>query len=181
MSDDCLIGGTEKRDIVIVDYDPRWPSKFARHSEIIGQALRESALSVQHVGSTAVPGLAAKPIVDILIVVEDSSDESAYLPALAAAGYVLRIREPKWHEHRMLRTPELDVHIHVFSRGRVEVDRLLAFRNWLRRCAEDRALYESVKRKLAQQDWSTMNAYADAKSEIIEQLVARAFQAQGKL
>ncbi len=81
------------------------------------RALGENAVAIEHIGSTSVPGLAAKPIVDMLLIVENSADESSYLPALEAAGYVLRVREPDWHQHRMLRTPELDVHLHVYSRG----------------------------------------------------------------
>ncbi|HZF31363.1 MAG TPA: GrpB family protein [Gammaproteobacteria bacterium] len=157
-----------------MDYDPRWPEKFSRHAEIIRRALGGRALSIQHAGSTSVPGLAAKPIVDVVVVVEDSGNEDVYLPAFVAAGYVLRVREPDWHQHRMFRTPELDVHIHLFSRGCVEVERLLAFRDRLRKSAEDRCLYESVKRELARQDWPDMNAYARAKSAVVEEITARA-------
>src|SRR5262245_33053008 len=103
---DVLIGGVEKRPIVIVDYDPLWPEKFRGHAARLARALGTEARMIEHVGSTAVPGLAAKAIIDIVVAVGDSSDEGAYLPALVAAGYVLRVREPDWHEHRMLRTPE---------------------------------------------------------------------------
>ena len=171
---DVLIGGIEKREIVIGDYDPLWPEKFQRHAAIISQALGRKALGIEHVGSTSVPGLAAKPIIDIDVLVEDSSHETAYLPALLAAGYVLRVREPDWHEHRMLRTPELDVHIHIFSTGCVEVARQLAFRNRLRSHAEDRLRYEALKRKLAKEDWTDMDAYARAKSAVVEEIIARA-------
>src|ERR1700722_12450272 len=125
--DEILIGGIEKREIVVVDYDPCWPEKFQKHAEILSRALGSKALAIEHVGSTSVPGLAAKPIIDIIILVEDSGDEAAYLPALVEAGYVLRVREPDWHQHRMVRTPELDVHAHIFSPGCVEVTRQLAF------------------------------------------------------
>ena len=174
--DEVLIGGIEKREIVIVEYDPYWPEKFQKHAGILSRVLGDKALAIEHVGSTAVPKLAAKPIIDIDILVEDSSDEATYLPALLQAGYVLRVREPDWHQHRMFRTPELDVHIHLFSRGCVEVTRHLAFRDRLRGCPEDRRLYESVKRKLAREDWADMNAYAAAKSEVVEEIVARALQ-----
>jgi GrpB-like predicted nucleotidyltransferase (UPF0157 family) len=142
---EVLIGGIEKRVIRIVDYDPFWPTKFKEHSAIIENALKDKALSIDHVGSTSVPMLAAKPIIDIVVIVKDSSDEAAYLPALLEVGYVLRVREPDWHQHRMLRTPELDVHIHIFSPGCVEVERQLTFRERLRRNVDDRMLYESVK------------------------------------
>ncbi|MEI9894215.1 MAG: GrpB family protein [Chthoniobacter sp.] len=171
---EVLIGGIEKREIVIVDYDPCWPEKFLQHGEILAQVLGSRALAIEHVGSTSVPGLAAKPIVDIDVLVEDSREEATYLPALVQAGYGLRVREPDWHQHRMFRTPGLDVHVHIFSSGCVEFTRHLAFRDRLRACPEDRLLYESVKRKLAREDWPDMNAYARAKTEIVEQILARA-------
>ncbi|HUJ12095.1 MAG TPA: GrpB family protein [Verrucomicrobiae bacterium] len=171
---EVLIGGIEKREIVIADYDPRWPQKFQKHAEILSQTLGSKALAIEHVGSTSVPGLAAKPIIDILVAVQDSGQEDSYLPALVKDGYVLRVREPDWHQHRMFRTPELDVHVHVFSAGCVEISRQIAFRDRLRSNAEDRLLYESVKRRLAKDDWPDMNAYARAKSEVVEQIIARA-------
>ena len=176
---DVLIGGIEKWEIVVVDYDPCWPAKFRKHAEILSRALGGKALAIEHMGSTSVPGLAAKPIIDIVVLVEDSSEEVAYLPALVEAGYVLRAREPNWHQHRMFRTPELDVHVHIFSQGCIEVTRVLAFRDRLRANAEDRLLYESVKRKLAKEDWPDMNAYARAKTEVVEQITARALQEAG--
>ncbi|MEP6669296.1 MAG: GrpB family protein [Chthoniobacter sp.] len=178
--DDVLIGGIEKRAIVVVDYDPRWPDQFRKQAQIIERALGGSALAIEHVGSTSVPGLAAKPIIDIDVLVADSSDEATYLPALVQAGYVLRVREPDWHQHRMFRTRELDVHVHIFSRGCVEVTRHLAFRDRLRAFPEDRLLYEGVKRKLAGEDWPDMNAYAQAKTEVVEQIIARALRETGK-
>ncbi|MDR3402178.1 MAG: GrpB family protein [Chthoniobacter sp.] len=177
---EVLIGGIEKREIVIVDYDPRWPAQFQKHAEILSEALGNN-LVIEHVGSTSVPELAAKPIIDIDVVVADSSDEATYLPALVQAGYVLRVREPDWHQHRMFRTPELDVHLHIFSPGCVEVTRHLAFRDRLRTCPEDRLLYESVKRKLATKDWPDMNAYAQAKTEVVEQILARALPEFGNV
>jgi GrpB-like predicted nucleotidyltransferase (UPF0157 family) len=174
--DEILIGGIEKREIVVVDYDPRWPEKYQQNAAILSQALRGIALAIEHIGSTSVPGLAAKPIIDIVVLVEDAGDEAAYLPALVGAGYVLRVREPDWHQHRMFRTPDRDVHIHIFSSGCVEFTRQLAFRDRLRKNIEDRLLYESLKRRLAKEDWPDMNAYARAKTELVEQITARALR-----
>ncbi|MEM7625762.1 MAG: GrpB family protein [Planctomycetota bacterium] len=171
-----LIGGVEKREIKIVDYDAEWPHKYAEHEKKIRRALGERVFALEHVGSTAVPNLAAKPIIDIDLIVADSSDESSYLPALEEAGYVLRVREPDWHEHRMVRTPALDVHIHIFSPDSPEFRRHTAFREWLKAHDADRRAYESVKRELASKDWEDMNAYAAAKSEIVERILASAFQ-----
>ena len=171
-----LIGGIEKRTIRLAEYDPHWSDQFQEHARRIGNALGRSALRIEHVGSTSVPGLAAKPIIDVLVVVEDSSEEAVYLPAFLRAGYVLRVREPDWHQHRMFRTPALDAHVHVYSVGCVEIVRLLAFRDRLRSNADDRQLYESLKRRLVQDDWPDMNAYARAKSEVVEQIMVRALR-----
>jgi GrpB-like predicted nucleotidyltransferase (UPF0157 family) len=166
-----LIGGVEKREIKIVDYDADWPKKFETNARVIADALGGSALRVEHIGSTSVPGLAAKPIIDILVVVPDSAYESAYLPQLEAAGYVLRVREPDWNEHRMFRTPERDVHIHIYSAGCPEIQRNLTFRDCLRRSIDDRRRYEQTKRELAKKEWFDMNAYANAKTEVIESIL----------
>jgi GrpB-like predicted nucleotidyltransferase (UPF0157 family) len=118
-----------------------------------------------------VPGLAAKPIIDISVAVADPADEGAYVPALEAAGYVLRVREP---EHRMLRTPERDVHVHVWAETDPEIGRHLAFRDRLRASAEDRTAYEALKRELARREWEDMNHYANAKGPLIEEILGRA-------
>jgi len=169
-----LIGGTEKVSVSIADYDNDWPKKFAVHAKIISEALGRDTLLIEHIGSTSVPGLAAKPIIDILVVVQDSTDESVYVPQLEAAGYVLRVREPDWHEHRMFRTPEKDVHVHVYSAGCPEIQRNLMFRDRLRVNADDRRRYEQKKRELATQDWADMNDYATAKTQTIEEILAAA-------
>lgn len=169
-----LIGGVEKRNIEIVPYDPTWPSKFEDHAGRIAHVLGDAALRIEHIGSTSVPGLAAKPIIDILVVVASSADEGTYLTQLEAAGYVLRVREPDWNEHRMLRTPEKDVHVHVYSAGCGEIARNLTFRDRLRRNGDDRRRYETTKRALAQNDWSDMNEYAKAKTDVIEDIIAAA-------
>ncbi len=175
--EDVLIGGRERVAIVVVDPDEAWPRRFEVLRERLLAALGTSALRVEHIGSTSVPGLAAKPIIDILVVVADSADESAYLPGLEAAGYVLRVREPDWHEHRMFRTPERDVHVHVYSAGCPEVGRNLTFRDRLRRNADDRSRYERTKRELAAREWPDMNAYAEAKTEVIESIIAASLAA----
>ena len=163
--------------VVLVEYDPRWPELFRREAVRIRAALGDRALQVEHAGSTSVPGLAAKPIIDIVLVVADSADESAYVPALEAAGYVLRIREPDWFEHRLLKGPDTSVNLHVFSSGCPEIDRMLFFRDRLRSDRGDRELYERTKRELAQQEWKYVQHYADAKAAVVEEIVARARRA----
>jgi len=127
---------------------------------------------IEHVGSTSVPGLAAKPIIDILLLVMDSADEAAYLPDLEAAGYQLQFREPEWYEHRFLR--DAGVQVHVFSVGAAEVERMLLFRDVLRTRSEERELYERTKRELAARRWAYVQDYADAKSSVIEEIILRA-------
>jgi len=160
--------------ITLVDYDPSWPTLFAREAERIRAILGSTALLVEHAGSTSVPGLAAKPIIDIVLAVPDSADEQAYVPPLEAAGYVLRVREPDWFEHRMLKGPDADINLHVFSAGASEIDRMLLFRDWLRENDPDRDAYVRVKRNLAQQKWRHVQHYADAKSAVVAEIMARA-------
>lgn len=160
--------------IQIVDYDPEWPRLFECEAERIRSVLGESALLIEHVGSTSVPGLAAKPRIDMLLVVADSADEPAYVPALEAALYVLRIREPEWYEHRVFKGPDTDINLHVFSLGCPEIERMLLFRNWLRSNASDRQLYERTKRELARKDWKYTQNYADAKNAVVDEIIARA-------
>jgi GrpB-like predicted nucleotidyltransferase (UPF0157 family) len=170
---EVVIGEIEPQTIVVADYEPGWPERF-RHEE----ARIRAALSVEHIGSTSVPGLAAKPIVDVLLVVEASGDEASYLPALEEAGYVLRVREPDFDEHRMFRTPAKDVHVHVFSPGSPEIDRYLLLRERLREDEGDRELYARTKRELASRVWPSMQHYAEAKTEVIEGIIARAAAAR---
>ncbi len=166
--------------IQIVDYDPTWPELFEREAGRIRSALGERAMVIEHVGSTSVPGLAAKPRIDILLVVPNSADEPAYVPAMEAAGYVLRLREPEWYEHRLFRGPDMDINLHVFSPGCPEIDRMLLFRDWLRSNDADRHLYEQAKRELARKEWKYVQNYADAKTGVVEEILARAREAQGE-
>lgn len=160
--------------IVLADYDPQWPRLFARERERIRAALGDRVVLLEHVGSTSVPGLAAKPRIDLLLVVPDSADEPSYVPPLEAAGYVLRIREPEWYEHRVFKGPDTDVNLHVFSPGCIEIARMLRFRDWLRANAEDRQLYERTKRELAARTWKYTQNYADAKTQVVEEIMERA-------
>jgi GrpB-like predicted nucleotidyltransferase (UPF0157 family) len=166
-----LIGGREKRDIVVVPHDPDWPSKFAQHADRIRRCLGGIAVRVDHIGSTAVPGLAAKPIIDIDVSVRDVEDDELYLRPLAACGYELRVREP---DHRMVRTPALDVQVHICQAGSQWERRHLLFRDWLIADDSDRAAYAALKTQLAGQTWNDMNEYADAKGPLIAGIMARA-------
>lgn len=158
----------------LAEYDPAWPGLFGAERKRIVAALGPTALEVEHAGSTSVPGLAAKPVIDVVLAVPDSTDEPAYLPALEAAGYVLRAREPEWFEHRLLKGGGNRVNVHVFSEGCPEIARMLRFRDHLRTHPADRDLYERVKRELAGRTWTYLQQYADAKSAVVEEILARA-------
>src|SRR5712691_6620116 len=164
----------EYREIVLAEYDSEWPNWFARAAEEIRGALGDVVLRLDHVGSTSVPGLAAKPLIDINLVVADTTDEAVYVPKLEAAGYVLRVREPGWFEHRMLRGYDPPVNLHVFPPGCQELERMLVFRDWLRTNAADRELYARTKRELGAQEWKYVQNYADAKTAVVEEILARA-------
>jgi GrpB-like predicted nucleotidyltransferase (UPF0157 family) len=160
--------------ILLVDYDPRWPELFRREADRIREVVGRRALQIEHVGSTSVPGLIAKPIIDMLLMVSDSADEKMYATDLQANRYLLRIREPNWYEHRMFTGPDTKINLHVLSFGCVEIERMVIFRDRLRSHAADRDLYARTKLALARQNWKYVQNYADAKSIVVEQIIARA-------
>jgi GrpB-like predicted nucleotidyltransferase (UPF0157 family) len=166
--------GLSNVPIMLAEYDPEWPALYAREAGRIRVALGKAALDVEHVGSTSVPGLTAKPIIDIVLVVSDSADEASYLPALQEAGYVLRIREPDWFEHRLFKGPDTDINLHVFTVGTVEIDRMLRFRDRLRVSGSDREFYAQTKLDLAQRTWRHVQQYADAKTAVVAAIIDRA-------
>jgi GrpB-like predicted nucleotidyltransferase (UPF0157 family) len=162
------------KTVELEPYDPQWPRLYANLEGQIRDALGSTVLMIAHVGSTSVPGLCAKPVIDVVLAVPDSADEGSYVPPLERAGYVLRIREPDWFEHRMLKPAAIDGNIHVFSRACTEIGRMLAFRDWLRSNDDDRKLYERTKQELAARTWKYMQNYADAKSEVVGEILKRA-------
>ena len=160
--------------IEVADYDPEWPLAYEAEAAKIRAALGGRVLELHHAGSTSVPGLPARPVIDIVLVVEDSAAESAYGHAIESAGYALRIREPEWFEHRLFRGENPAVNLHVFSCGCEEISRMLAFRDWLRASSGDRELYARTKRQLALKDWVSVQDYADAKTAVVAEIMARA-------
>jgi GrpB-like predicted nucleotidyltransferase (UPF0157 family) len=166
--------------IQLCEHDAAWPAAYRKEAARIRRALGARARRLEHVGSTSVPGLAAKPIIDIVLEVSDPSDEPAYVPDLQDAGYVLRIREAEWFEHRMLRGTSPAVNLHVFGAGCPETQRMVRFRDWLRGHPPDRARYDSAKRELAAQGWTYMQQYADAKTSVIAAILERAGAASGE-
>jgi GrpB-like predicted nucleotidyltransferase (UPF0157 family) len=169
------VGGPlpQYQEVVIADYDPTWPHWFESAAFRIREAIGDKVLQLDHVGSTSVRGLPAKPLIDINMVVADTTDEDAYVPPLEAIGYVLRIREPDWFEHRLLKGEEPAVNLHVFPAGCAELERMLRFRDHLRADERDRELYLRTKRELAAQTWEHVQHYADAKSDVVADIMGR--------
>jgi len=173
--DAVLIGGAVPLSgkVILQEYDPHWPALFLQEKAKIQSALGKTALAIEHVGSTSVPGLCAKPILDIVLTVPDTEAEETYLPALEDAGYTLKVREPDWYAHRMCKGYAPEVNLHIFSAGCTETARMTAFRDHLRSHPEDLSRYAAVKRQLAQQDWTYLQDYADAKTEVISEIFRR--------
>lgn len=172
----AIIGEPVRIDgkIQLQESDPAWPALYAREEVRIRATLGGKVLLLEHVGSTSIPGLVAKPIIDLVLAVADSADEKSYVPPLEAEGYILRIREPDWFQHRLLKGPDTNINLHVFSPGAAEIDRMITFRDHLRTNAEDLRLYEATKRELAARDWKYVQNYADAKSAIVLEIMERA-------
>lgn len=160
--------------VYLAEPDPKWPYFFEREARRVRKSLGDRVLLLEHVGSTSVPGLVAKPCVDLILCVADPADESAYVPDLEAAGYTVVIREPEWYGHRVLKGTEINLNLHVFAHGCEEVERMLRLRDHLRADADACARYAAVKKALAERDWDHIQDYADAKSEVIEELLTEA-------
>ena len=177
MNDDSLAAklvlGLRPAWVTLAEPDPRWAVRFVARAGELRSALGDRALLVEHVGSTSVPGLAAKPIVDIVVGIADPDDEPAYLPDLLAIGYELRVREPG---HRCLRAGEPDepVNLHCYRPDDPEIRKVIVFRDRLRADPGDRQLYERTKRALADREWPDVNFYAEAKGPVIREILGRA-------
>jgi GrpB-like predicted nucleotidyltransferase (UPF0157 family) len=179
--DATRVGGATRLDgpVRLAPYDLDWPDHYEREAARIRASLGERVLGLDHVGSTSVPGLLAKPVIDIVLAVADSADEPAYVDDLEGAGYRLVIREPAWHEHRVLKGPDADINLHVFTLASTEIQRMIAFRDRLRTHADERALYATVKRDLAKRTWAFVQDFADAKSDVVEAILARGLRDDG--
>jgi GrpB-like predicted nucleotidyltransferase (UPF0157 family) len=164
------------RPITFAEYDPAWPALFEREEARIRSILGDRVVRLEHTGSTSVPGLAAKPVIDITMTVANVLDEPAYVPDLEASGYrlVIREQEPQWYDHRVFKGPDTNINLHTFSAGCRELERMVGFRDWLRTHVDDRELYEATKRELIKREWKYVQNYADAKGEVVEQIAARA-------
>jgi GrpB-like predicted nucleotidyltransferase (UPF0157 family) len=174
------------REIRIVEYDQHWPADFERVAARVREALGPAVLELHHVGSTSVPGLPAKPVIDVDLVVADSADEQAYVPALEALGFVHIIREPWWHEHRLLKLEDPTAHVHVFGPDCPEVIRHRMFRDWLIERPDERARYAEAKRAAAREmngrpGGGTGMEYNRHKEPVVRAIYDRMFRAKGLL
>jgi GrpB-like predicted nucleotidyltransferase (UPF0157 family) len=167
-----LVHGPQPAWVEVVDYDEGWPASYERHASGLRATLGGRLLLIEHIGSTSVPGLAAKAVIDIVIGVADPDDDATYIHDLEAAGYDLRVREAG---HRCLRGggPGAAVNLHCYRPDDPEVRRYVVFRDHLRAHLSDRDLYAAAKRALAGREWPDMNYYADAKSPVIEEIMRR--------
>jgi GrpB-like predicted nucleotidyltransferase (UPF0157 family) len=177
-------GAVRATGIEVTGPDPVWPRQYNVLASRIRDALGWRALQLDHVGSTSVPGLAAKPIIDIDLTVADPEREQDYVPALERAGFRLTIREPWWYGHRALVTDAPDCNLHVFGFDSPELVRHRIFRDWLRGNQAERELYAAVKRQAA----SEANAagehvmqYNARKEQVVREIYHRAFVATGLL
>jgi GrpB-like predicted nucleotidyltransferase (UPF0157 family) len=179
-----VAGAAPATGIDVTDPDPSWPRQYDDIASRIRDALGWRALQLEHVGSTSVPGLAAKPIIDVDLTVADPSREQDYVPGLETIGFRLTVREPWWYVHRMLRADKPRCNLHVFGFDSPEPIRQRIFRDWLRGNPEDRDRYAAAKREAA----SRANAggehvmqYNARKQQVIREIYHRAFVAAGLL
>lgn len=156
--------------ITLCEYDDNWKKLYLIEENKIKTALSNQDIIIEHIGSTSIEGLCAKPILDILLLVDDSSKEECYVPFLEKVGYTLKIREEDWYKHRMFKGNNPEVNLHVFSKGCIEAKRMLDFRDWLRNNQEDREKYAQEKQHLASKTWKYVQHYADAKSKVVNEI-----------
>ena len=176
-SDVSVVGTSPPGTVRVVPYDESWPERAAELVASIRDALGERVLGLEHIGSTSVPGLAAKPVLDLVLTVADPADEAAYVPPLEPLGLVLHIREPDWEGHRMLTRPDRSVNLHVFGADAAEPRRVVAFRDWLRTHDEDRAAYADLKTSLATQGFERVMDYNNHKAALVYDIHERIFAA----
>ncbi|KAK5630416.1 hypothetical protein RRF57_006131 [Xylaria bambusicola] len=178
------VGTRPQKPLKIVEYRPEWPAMFAEVERRIRQALGDRAILVQHVGSTSVPGLPAKDIIDVDLVVADPADEESYVPDLQAAGFVLLLREPIWYQHRFFHFEEPYTNLHVFGADSPELVRHRLFRDWLREHEDDRKLYTAMKREAAAASAAAgevTQQYNNRKEPAVREILQRIFEAHGLL
>jgi GrpB-like predicted nucleotidyltransferase (UPF0157 family) len=173
-----------QKPLEIVDYNPEWPARYGVIEKRIREALGDRVVLIQHVGSTSVPGLAAKDIIDVDLVVADPTAEEAYVPDLQAAGFQFQFREPKWYQHRFFHFEEPYTNLHVFGPDSAEVVRHQMFRDWLREHPDDCARYVEAKRGAAEATTAAdekTQQYNERKEPVVLEILNHMFKAHGLL
>ena len=169
------------REYGIEDYDPAWPSWFEREADAIADALGETALRIEHVGSTAAPGLSAKPVIDVQVSVRSLIPRAPLMEPLGSLGFVHSI-DPFDTFHEFLSRGYDDdhpyrVHVHVCESGSDWEIRHIAFRDWLRTHPDDRDAYAALKRRLAEEHPRDIVSYTDGKGPFIREIETKALDA----
>ncbi len=175
----------------IAEPDATWPQRYGELEAEVRAALGDRVLDIQHIGSTAVPQLPAKPVIDIDLSVADPANEAAYIPELEVLGYVHWLTDLDWHQHRLLkRLDEPRVHLHVFGADCPEAVRHRMFRDWLIAHPEDRDRYAAAKRSAAMEMAATGDdngalgfgmRYNAIKAPVVHDIYQRMFRAAGLL
>jgi GrpB-like predicted nucleotidyltransferase (UPF0157 family) len=170
-----VTGKPRPEEIKIEIYSPEWPKLFEAKKRQIVEALPGVALNVEHIGSMAVSGLSAKPVIDIDLIVANPDLEENYVPALSALGYVLTVRELSWYRHRMLRHDAPRVNLHVWAPNSPEHIRHILFRDWLCSHPEDRERYANIKLK-AKIGVDAVQDYNRNKQGVVRAIYQRIFE-----
>ncbi|NTZ50821.1 MULTISPECIES: GrpB family protein [Citrobacter freundii complex] len=168
-------------NIEVVAYDHSWPQIYSALESKIKNKLGSNLLKIDHVGSTAVPGLAAKPVIDIDVTVADAEDEEIYVLALESLGYRLIVREPRFHGHRLFHYENPRVNLHVFTQHTPETARHLLFRDWLRLSENDRKLYADAKLEAIKDCSFDIQKYHENKKRVVHDIYRKIFQSLGYL
>jgi GrpB-like predicted nucleotidyltransferase (UPF0157 family) len=165
--------------VLVVKYDARWPAEFERAAEELRGAMREALTNIHHIGSTSVPGLQAKPVIDMLATVRDLDAADRCRSRMQALGYeamgefgIAGRRYFRRNDARGVRTHQL----HAFEAGSPHVERHLAFRDYLRGHADIAARYAALKQALAERFHKNIEGYMDGKDEFIKEVEARAVE-----
>jgi len=183
-ADPWVPGAVPRVGIEVAGPDPAWPRRYEELAGRVRDALGWRVLQLEHVGSTSVPGLAAKPVIDIDLTVADPGREQDYRPALEVTGFRLVIREPWRHGHRALVADQPQGNLHVYGFDSPEPVRHRIFRDWLRGNPGERELYAAAKQQAA----AAANAggehvmqYNARKQQVVRDIYRRAFAAAGLL
>lgn len=169
-----VLGQPKAENIEVEAYSPSWAELFQTLRQGIAAALAGKTLAIEHIGSTAVPGLPAKPVIDIDVIVDDPENEDTYVPALTAMGYTLTVREHSWYRHRMLRLDSPRVNVHVFGPDCPEYIRHILFRDWLCTHPQDRSLYADAKTQ-AKDGADTVQTYNMRKQAVVREIYTKIF------